>query len=121
MTPLDKIIVTLCAIGALLCFAGIARGQDRQIYYSSVASLTAAHVADVYSSWGRLEVNPLLRSADGRFGTGGAVVKSSLLAGNLTVQTLILRKWPKARRAAAILNFALAGTVGVVAARNHRQ
>lgn len=93
----------------------------QMIYLASVASLIAAHVADVHSSWGRLEANPLLRSADGRFGVKGLAVKSSLVAGHLTIQALILRKWPKGRKTVAILNFALAGTVGVIAVRNYRR
>ena len=145
MNRLDKLIVTLCALGALLCFARIARGQSLYVdsipvpnqecqrkakrvlffgksnYVVSVAALTAAHVADTHSSWGREELHPLLRSADGRFGVKGLAVKSSLVAGHLTVQTLILRKWPQARRAAAVLNFALAGIVGVIAVRNYRR
>lgn len=121
MTCLDKLIVMLCAVGFLLCCAGIARGQNRPLYWSSVAALTAAHVADTHSSWGKYEANPLLRSSDGRFGLRGAAVKSGIAAGNLTVQTLILRKWPKARKAAAIINFAAAGVIVGIAARNYRQ
>ena len=121
MNRLDKIIVLVCAIGFLLCCAGIARGQDRPLYWSSVATLTAAHVADMHSSWGKYEANPLLRSADGRFGMKGVAVKSSIAAGNLTVQTLLLRKWPKARKAAAITNFVVAGVVIGIAVRNYRR
>jgi len=118
MTPLDRIIVTLCAIGFLLCCAGIARGEN--LYPISVATLTAAHGADVHSAWGKIEANPLLRSPDGRFGVRGAAVKSGLVAGHLTVQTLILRRWPKARKAATIVNFAAVGVVAVIAVRNYQ-
>ena len=94
--------------------------QDRSLYLSSVATLTAAHAVDMHSAWGKYEANPLLRSADGRFGPRGAVIKSGIMAGNLTVQTLLLRKWPKARKAATIINFAAAGAIGVIAVRNYR-
>jgi len=120
MTRLDRIIVALCAIGFLLCCTGIARGQDRPLYWASVAVLTAANVADVHSSWGKFEVNPLLRSADGRFGVRGAVVKSGISAGTLTVQALVLRRWPHARKAASIANFVAAGVVCWVAVRNYQ-
>ena len=95
--------------------------QDRPLYWSSMAAVTAAQTLDMHSSWSKYEANPLLRSADGRFGLRGVAVKSGIAVGNLTVQTLILRKWPKARKAAAIINFAAAGAVGVIAVRNYRQ
>ena len=119
MNRLDKIIVTLCAIGFLLCCAGIARGAN--LYPASVTTFAAAQVLDVHSAWRKYEANPLLRSPDGRFGVRGVTIKSGIAAGNLTVQTLILRKWPKARKAAAVIYFAAAGMIVGVAARNYRQ
>ena len=95
--------------------------QDRPLYWASVAAVTAANVADVHSSLGKLEANPLLRSADGRFGSRGVTIKSGIAAGNIGVQALILRRWPKARKAAAIANFIAAGALVAVAARNYRQ
>ena len=92
--------------------------QDRPFYWPSVAAVTVAHGLDVHSSWGKHEANPLLQSADGRFGTRGAAVKSGIVAGSLTVQMLLLRKWPKARKAAAVANFAAAGVIVGVTVRN---
>ena len=94
--------------------------QDRPLYWSSVAAVTAAQTLDMHSSWGKYEANPLLRSPDGRFGVRGVAVKSSIAVGSLGVQTLILRKWPKARKAAVVINFAAAGAISVVAVRNYR-
>ena len=107
------------AILLFLCLSLMA--WDRPLYWSSVATVTAAQTLDAHSSWGKYEANPLLRSPDGRFGVRGVAVKSGIVAGSLTVQVLLLRKWPKARKVATITNFVLSGVMVGIAARNYRQ
>ena len=114
-------LISRVAIGLIFAACLPLAAQDRPLYWSSVAAVTAANVADVHSSLGKYEANPLLRSADGRFGAHGVAIKSFIAAGNIGVQALILRRWPKARKAAAIANFVAAGALVAVAARNYKQ
>jgi len=88
-----------------------------QAWDISFSALVAARSADLYSSRGLYESNPLLRSPDGRFSMarGVAVAVPSLVFVQV-VQKWAIRKWPQARKPFTIVNFAVAGaTVGVVA------
>lgn len=58
-------------------------------------SLIGGVAADSMSSWGCFESNPLLRSADGRFGARGLVIKAGISGGGLLVAHLLHRKFPK--------------------------
>jgi hypothetical protein len=51
-----------------------------------------ANAADIASSRGSWEANPLLRSPDGRFGGRGIAIKSGVLAGILATQWICHRK-----------------------------
>lgn len=51
----------------------------------------AATSLDAASSWGRPEMNPLLRSADGRFGGQGLAVKLAVFGGAELVKWTLLR------------------------------
>ena len=85
------------------------------LWTASVAAYGGAQVADIASSLGKLERNPVFGQ---RFTARDAALKGGIAAGNITVQVLILRKWPSAKRAAAVVNFVAAGVVTVVAVRN---
>lgn len=80
----------------------------------------AATVADTHSSWGRLEINPMLRSTNGRFGLRGVSVKALVTGGSIGAQYILLRRNPKAEKYGIITNFAIAGVLGTAAAANYR-
>gem|GEM_PF-3481402 len=90
------------------------------LYGASVAALIGAHAADLASSWGRPEVNPLLSpgAAGGRFGWQAATIKLSLAAGSLVIQRFVLRRRPDLQKTFALSNFIAAGAMGGVAIRN---
>ena len=74
-------------------------------------------LADGASSWGRPERNPVLRSADGTFGTRGAAIKAGLF-GAAIARSLPARRDARWRRWAIVLNFAAAGLYAGIAVRN---
>jgi drug/metabolite transporter (DMT)-like permease len=125
MTRRDWLLVLLfCALAAGCIFALVSpahgqttppRGQDR-VWQSSLGVLAAASAADLASSVGHREANPLLRGRDGRFSPVRAVVvKVAPLAGVAYMQHRVpWRGWKW-------VNFAGAGVFGVVAVRNWRQ
>jgi hypothetical protein len=95
--------------------------KKQKIWRISAAVLGAITIADIQSSYGRREMNPLLQSQNGRFGSRGIAVKSALVGGGLTAQWLLLRKHPEASGYAAAVNFAATAATGAVVVRNHSQ
>lgn len=89
--------------------------KSANIWKWSVASLIAANSLDAASSYGLREGNPLLGT---RFNGTSLAIKSGLTAGQIVAQYFVLKRHPEKRRLAAIVNFAVAGGLGVVAAHN---
>lgn len=100
----------------LLLLALAAPLAAQPLYRASQVAVVAASGLDVASSWGRHELNPLLGvgSFGGRqMGIKAASVGCSMVAADrLTVGRR--RKW------VTVANFALAGGLSFVAARNWR-
>jgi len=84
----------------------------------SVGGVVAANTADVWSSWGYRELNPLLRSGNGTFGGRGLAIKSAFVGGVLLYQWLKIRKHPSAKRRFAKVNWITTGAIGGLAAGN---
>ena len=93
--------------------------RRHKIWRLSAALLACVTIADISSSAGRPEANPLLRSPDGRFSGRGIALKGAIVGGALGTQWLLTRKNPKAAGYAAAANFAAAGLTGGTAARNY--
>lgn len=90
-----------CLITLLLA-ATVASGAEgfaqtrpsKKRWWASVA-IAAASFMDMHSSWGKREMNPMLRGPDGRFRAGGVVIKASLLGTSCGLQWLLLKKEPQ--------------------------
>jgi hypothetical protein len=91
-----------------------------RLWKPSIAALTVASALDAHSSWGKCcEANPLLPAGNGRFGAAAASVKAGALGGQLLFQTWAVRRWPRAAKPLAIINYATAGLLTGVAIRNY--
>lgn len=90
----------------------------RRQYRLSLLALAAGTGMDIASSWDQPEVNPLLRSRDGRFGHRGVAIKLSLVGSVVAAQALVLRRRPEMRKFTSRVNFALGAGTGAVAVRN---
>ena len=89
-----------------------------KLYRWSVVALLAANAADAGTSWGRQELNPMLARSGGTFGWQSAAIKSGLTGGLLLFQHVARRRHPELDRSMAYTNFAAAGALAGVAARN---
>jgi hypothetical protein len=103
-------------------FGPVASAADRAsrwraVWHVSQAMLVAGSTADVASSWGKYETNPLLRTGP-RFSYGSVAIKLGILSAGLTAQHFIARKYPNRIPFYASANLALAGVFGIVAAHN---
>lgn len=82
---------------------------------------TALHLgatsADAATSWGRVELNPLLRSADGRFGARGLGLKLGLFGAVELVKWRLAKRYPR-ERWVRVLSLGPAAAFGGVAVRN---
>jgi len=93
-------------------------GRERALYRASVAALVAANAADLATSWGKRESNPILAGRGGRFSGGSLAIKGALTMTSLTIQHFALRKSERPLRALTWVNFALAGGLSGVAVHN---
>lgn len=93
--------------------------SDRVLWIVSSLALSAAEAADLGTSVGRNEANPLLQNSAGRIAVGRAVgIKVSLSGAMILVQAALARRNPSVYRSSAIINFLGAGVIGGVAAHN---
>jgi hypothetical protein len=90
------------------------------LWLTSITAMNVASLLDARSSWGRVEVNPLLRGSDGRFGAQGLAVKSAVVGGVCLFQWLVLRRHPGAGKPFAAVNAAMTGAFAAAAVHNSR-
>ena len=102
----------------ILWLAAPAAARAVDLYPMSASAWVACGGADLTASYRRVELNPLLGQ---QFGARAALLKTGIVAGNLLVQRLFLKRHPAARPATAIANFLGAGVTCGVAARNISQ
>lgn len=104
-------------LAGILLAASSLRGGD--LYWASVAAVGASKVADVRTSWGLHELNPVLGNPT--YGVHDASVSIGLTAGLMVAEIAAVHKFPRLRRAFTRLNFVAAGATGAVAAHNQME
>lgn len=82
---------------------------------------TAIHLgatsADAATSWGRVELHPMLRSADGRFGARGLALKFGIFGAVELAKWRLAKRYPR-ERWVRVLSLGPAAAFGGVAVRN---
>lgn len=111
-------MIRRAALIALLAAAAL-QAEPRIVRWSK-AALIAASAADIASSWGKPEANPLLRSTNGTYGARGVSIKLAFVGGAFVAQRFIAKRCHDCAAPLAITNFAAAGLIGSVAVRNSR-
>lgn len=86
----------------------------------SQATLITGQALDVASSWRQREANPLMRSADGRFGAKGLVIKAGFVVGLIAFEEWAVRRWPETAKVFRWVNFGAGGLGAGVAVCNWR-
>lgn len=85
------------------------------VWIASIVTMSAASAADAKTSYGLYEMNPVLRSGDGRFGTKGIGIKVGITGAVIVVEVLTRKRM---RKAWTMGNFMLGGVYGASAWRN---
>jgi tetrahydromethanopterin S-methyltransferase subunit F len=89
-----------------------------KLLIASDVALISATVADVVSSRGLYERDPIL--GRGNFGAKQATLSIGLATATVLLEIPITRRWPKTKRIFAIVNFGEAGAHGFAATHNER-
>ena len=89
----------------------------RAVWRVSQSLLVAGNTADIASSWGKNEANPLLRTGS-QFSYGSMAIKLGMLTGCLAAQHYIAHKSPNQIPYFASANLAVASVLGIVAFHN---
>ena len=98
---------------------GITRVRpSKKGWWVSVAAVAAASFLDIHYSWRRRELNPMLAGRDGRLGTRGVAIKSSVVGASCGLQWMLLRKEPRLGNTLTGINAGLAAWTGAVAVGN---
>jgi hypothetical protein len=111
----------------LMCLAGPCTAQSKRPWkkrwWITAGLLAVANIADIHSSRGLAEGNPLLRNSRGGIDLQKSVlIKSAASGGFLLLQRILIKRMPESHleKPFAITNTLAAGAVAVTAARNYR-
>jgi hypothetical protein len=121
----QKLVGLLVVLVLFAAQAHAAQPVEQQTHHGSklwkfsVAMLGAVTIADMQSSMGRQEANPLLASQNGQFSAQGMALKGLVGGGVVGVQWLLLRHNPQASKYAAGANFAATAVTGAIVVHNH--
>lgn len=95
------------------------QAQERTLWKWSVVAVAASTAADVHSSFGMRELNPILRGPGSRFGVQSALLKTGAAGVLLLGQKLFLPGRSGRMKGWATLNFSMAATTGAFAVHNY--
>lgn len=95
------------------------QAEERKLWKLSIAAVAASTVADVHSSYGMRELNPLLRGPGSRFGVQSALLKTGAVCVLLLGQKLFLPGRSGRMKSWSALNFSMAATTGAFAVHNY--
>jgi hypothetical protein len=106
----------------VILFPPLASAADRSsrwraVWHVGQGLLVAGNAADIATSWGKYETNPLLHTGS-QFGYASMAIKLGMMAGGLTMQHYVAHKIPNRIPYFASADLALAGLLGIVAAHN---
>jgi hypothetical protein len=111
-----KRFLALVIVTAGMLSAEQPESRTKRLWKWSLAAVAAGNAADVATSMGRHELNPVLGA--GTFGMRATGIKIGISTATVGVQYLLVRRHPQAARKLAIVNFGMAAATGGVAAHN---
>lgn len=119
-SPIQLSADGVAATSSLRPVAQVEDRSDRRtstIWKVSIATTLAATAMDAFSSMGKQESNPLLRSSDGTFGAKGISLKGGLTALCIAPQ-ILLRNHRELRKPFIVANFISTGLFTFAAVHN---
>jgi hypothetical protein len=98
----------------------LTKPRDPQQWAISLAPLFASQALDAASSYGMRELNPLLASPNGSFGTRATVIKFGVIGTLACAEYFLVRKYPRSAKIFTIVNWTTAGATTGLAVHNYR-
>ncbi len=95
----------LAALALLLAASLAQRGDGQTAYRASVAAVAGCAAADAWSSYGRVELNPVLAGRGQRFDGRSVAIKAGITGAWLGAQWI----WRRNQRAYRVGNWVMAG------------
>ena len=115
----QKRILALLMLTAGMLSAQGAESGGKRLWKWSLAAVAAGNTADLMTSMGRHELNPVL--GIGTFGLRATGIKIGISTATIGMQYLLVRRRPQAARKLAYVNFGMAAATGGAAAYNVRR
>lgn len=115
-------LILLTTLFASTGFADDGGGRwAKRLWRASIAAVAAGSVVDMHSSLGKHETNGLLANRQGMFSAQGLSIKLAITGAAVGTQHYLLHRKPTANgyKTGALINFAVAGALGGVAAHNY--
>ncbi len=114
----SKLLTRTLQCSLVMVMAPLLPAQPLSNYNYSVLSVVTSSSLDAISSIGHRELNPILGRGD--FGHKQLLIKSSITTSSLLTQHFILRRHPRHRKLATIINYATSVGFTLLATRNWR-
>jgi len=98
----------------------VAERQDAALraWKISLVPVVASQSLDIASSYRMRELNPMLAGSDGRFGAKATTVKLGATAAIISVEYLIVKKWPESARVLSKVNWGTSALTTGLAVHN---
>ncbi len=115
-------MVLVMALLSAPAWAGEGEGRwAKRLWLGSIAAVVAGSAVDLHSSMGKHETNGILANHQGMFTMQGVGIKLAIAGAAIGTQHFILHKNPTASayKTGTLINFAVAGALGGVAAHNY--
>jgi len=90
----------------------------KRLYIWSVVSVAGANALDIYSSYGKRELNPMLQGSDGTFNAASVAIKAGMVSAVEVPQIFLARHSARRMRLFAIANFAMSAALAGIFAHN---
>lgn len=91
---------------------------SRRLYIGSVLFAVGANALDIYSSYGKRELNPMLQGSNGTFSARSVLTKAGMVSGLEVPQILLVRHSARRMRLFAVANFAMSAALAGMSAHN---
>jgi hypothetical protein len=113
-------VILLVVLGGVLLPARASEvRKPNRLWKWSLAALAAATAADIASSVGQYELNPVL--GRGRFGGRQIGIKLGIVGGSTLLQSIIVRRHPEYGKGFAYGNLGVGAVTGAVAVSNAKR
>lgn len=120
--------MTKCSLVLILTLLGTPAWAEegggkwaKRLWRASLVAVAAGSAVDMHSSMGKIETNGILANRQGLFSAQSIGLKLAIAGAAVGTQRFLLHKHPTTSgyKTGALINFAVAGALGGVAAHNY--